>query len=257
MIGKCKLCLRDGVDLQQSHFLPAGIYRILRDDGVENPNPWVITQTTEFQTSAQMKARLLCPDCEQRLSKNGEQWVLSHCLQRDGTFPFATVLASRTPVASDSNSKVYHACDIPEINISAVAYFAMSIFWRGAIYPWNQDGGIPVKLGPFEESFRRYLIGDEDFPSHCSLFFTVREGKAFDRLTYAPIGERKDGVHVYKFPMPGFGFSIAVSKNLPAVFRRTCFVRGNGNPVTVTSLIEQSLEMDARKMRSKHIPKRW
>ena len=50
-IGKCKLCLLDGMDLQESHFLSAGIYRLLRGDGEPNPNPWVIMEKAAFQTS--------------------------------------------------------------------------------------------------------------------------------------------------------------------------------------------------------------
>ena len=44
-----------------------------------------------------MTAPLLCQDCEQRLSKNGERWVLSHCLKRNGSFPLAEMLAARKP----------------------------------------------------------------------------------------------------------------------------------------------------------------
>src|SRR5277367_373103 len=71
-IGKCKLCLREGVSIQRSHFLPAGVYRILRDDQAKNPNPWLLTEKAAYQTSWQMKAWLLCRDCEQLLSKKGE-----------------------------------------------------------------------------------------------------------------------------------------------------------------------------------------
>jgi hypothetical protein len=71
--GKCKLCLLNGMDLQESHFVSAGIYRLLRGDGEANPNPWVIMEKAAFQTSKQQKAPLLCSDCEQRLSRNGEK----------------------------------------------------------------------------------------------------------------------------------------------------------------------------------------
>ena len=86
MIGQCRLCLRSNVQLRDSHFLTAGIYRILRDENDANRNPWLLTGKTAVQTSRQLKARLLCGDCEQRFSKNGENWVLRHCLQRDGSF---------------------------------------------------------------------------------------------------------------------------------------------------------------------------
>lgn len=247
---QCKLCLRYVTSLEESHFLSAGIYRILRDENEKNPNPWLLTGKTAVQTSRQMKARLLCRDCEQRFSKFGEDWVLKHCLRKDGSFPLASILASRTPdVHSDTNpTRIYHASRIPEINIPALAYFAASIFWRGSIHPWNDDGSIPVRLGPFQEQFRQYLMGLQAFPKDCSLWVVVREGKEIDRLTYAPIGERKGNFHVYKFPMPGLAFSLVVSKNIPANYRERCLVHGPGNPVVLTTLIDKLLVDDAVKM---------
>ena len=251
MKGKCKLCLRDDVDLQNSHFLPAGIYRILRDDAEKSPHPWVLTKKTAVQSAKQMKAWLLCTDCEQRLSANGEDWVLRNCLKKDGRFPLASILASKTPEASsdETNTKVYHASDVPEISVSALCYFAASIYWRGSIFPWNEDGTHPVSLGPYEEAFRRYLMGLADFPKDCSLLFIVRGGKTFNRITATPTGQRIKGCHVYNFPMPGFAFSLTVSKNRPDVYRRCCFVRGNGNPIMVSDKVDDWLLKTAVKMK--------
>lgn len=250
MTQQCKLCLQHAASLEDSHFLSAGIYRILRDDNEKNPNPWLLTKKTAVQTSRQMTARLLCRDCEQRISKFGENWVLAHCLHKDHSFPLASILASRTPDASSAKTttRLYYAAKIPEIDISALAYFATSIFWRGSIHPWNDDRSIPVRLGPFQEQFRQYLLGLLPFPKDCSLSVVVREGKEIDRLTYAPIGKREGDFHVYKFPMPGLGFSMVVSKNVPQNYREKCFVHGSGNPIVVTTLIEEFLMADAVKM---------
>lgn len=250
MKGKCKLCLRDGMDLQQSHFVPAAIYRILRSENAKNPNPLLLTKTAVYQTSRQMKAWLLCRDCEQLFSRKGENWVLRRCLQADRSFPLASILAARQPdISSPGNpTKVYYASQIAEIDITALSYFAASMFWRGSIHPWNSDGSFPVKLGPFQESFRRYLIGLEEFPQPCALWIMVREGNRIDRLTYAPFGQRKGSFHVYKFPIPGLGFSLTVSKKLPALYREMCFVHGNNNPILVTRILEEMLEADAAKL---------
>jgi hypothetical protein len=248
---QCKLCLRHVPRLEKSHFLPAGVYRILRDDGEKNPNPWQLTRTNSVQTSWQMKAPLLCFDCEQRLCKHGEAWVLAHCLKKNGAFPLASILAGRsTALASDeTTTRIYHAFGIPEININAISYFAASMFWRGSIHPWNEDGTCPVSLGPFQEQFRQYLMELQPFPKDCALWVAVRQEKEIDRLTYAPFGERQGNIHVYKFPIPGLAFLTAVSKNIPSNFRDRCFVHGHGNPLIVTELLENLLIADAAKMR--------
>jgi hypothetical protein len=218
---QCKLCLRPVARLEDSHFLSKGIYRILRDDSEKNPNPWVLTRRKAVQSSRQKKARLLCWGCEQRFSRSGEDWVLKHCLLKDGGFPLASFLASRTPdlSAPPNPTRIYYASGIPEINIPALAYFAASIFWRASIHPWNDEGSIPVGLGPFQEQFRQYLMGLQVFPKNCSLWVAVREGKEIGRLTYSPIGERRGSFHVYKFPMPGLAFTLVVSKNIPSNYR--------------------------------------
>ena len=96
MSGRCKLCLQD-LNLRDSHYLPAGIYKILRDVKEKNPNPWTLTAKIAVQTSRQMTARLLCCKCEQRLSKDGENWVLRHCPRNDGSSSLAYNLNSRAP----------------------------------------------------------------------------------------------------------------------------------------------------------------
>jgi hypothetical protein len=241
----CKLCLQIVDKLEDSHFLSAGIYRRLRDEHSVNPNPVLVTPTGVLPTSKQAKAHLLCRECEQLLSKQGESWVLANCLQADGRFPLATALAARTPDVSspETPTRLYYAAGFPKVNISALTYFAASIFWRGAIHPWCSDGTVPVPLGSlFQEELRKYLIGLQPFPHECfSLLAIVREGKAIDRLTYFPAGNRIGMCHSYRFPMPGFCFMLFVGKHIPTEISEKCFVAGNGNPLVVTSVLEPRL----------------
>jgi hypothetical protein len=124
MKRKCRLCLNEGAQLQSSHFLPAAIYRSMRGDPNKgNPNLWEVTPNRARQTSRQTKALLLCRECEQRFSKNGEPWVFIYGLKSDGTSPLAATLASHVPYAqnpSTSTTKVFRAAEIPEIDISAL-----------------------------------------------------------------------------------------------------------------------------------------
>jgi hypothetical protein len=182
------------------------------------------------------------------LDKYGENWVFRHCLQGGDSFPLASILASRSPdLSSDTNStKIYYSSRIPEINISALAYFAASIYWRGAVYPWNDDGSIPVKLGPFQEQYRQYLLDSDltGFPDNSTLVVMVREGKETDRITYAPTSKRMGNCHVHNFSMPGLGFTLVIGKNIPTNYRLMCIVRGSENPIFLTKVIEKPI-MDA------------
>lgn len=175
--GKCKLCLQEGIELRVSHGVPVGVYRILRDDNAKNPNPWLVSEQGAVQTSKQLTAPLLCYDCEQRLSTDGENWVLANCLKKDGRFRLASILSSRTAdVSSPANpTRVYWATNIPEIDRSALAYFAASIFWRGSIYGWNHDSVWSKNSSAFMEIIGRQRFSDLVVFPPTHRFFRIRE----------------------------------------------------------------------------------
>jgi hypothetical protein len=244
MLGTCKLCLTLGVELQDSHYLPKAVYRQLRDQGVANGHPWTITDDKSFQTSAQLRAHLLCSACEERLNVNGENWVLRHFLKADDQFLLADILARYDPITrmDDRNAtKVYLGGQIPDIDVKALAYFAASVFWRGSLHGW--DGGpIPVPLGPYGEQFRRFLLGEQEFPKEAALLVTIREGGDVSRLTHAPVSERHGMASLLRFTIPGLAFAMMISRRLPPKVREYCFVHRDGNPLSSTPLIEQLLQ---------------
>jgi hypothetical protein len=246
MNGQCKLCLKRNVELQRSHFIPAAAFKLLMDDGWKNPRPFLINNKTVVQTNYQPTARLLCRACEQLFHKNGESWFFKHCLRKT-TFLIQEILAGHTPVATDSyDTDVFHAEQIPQISIPALAYFAASIFWRGAIHPWVENTICPVKFGPYEESFRRYLNGESEFPHNAYLQVAVMKGRGqYDRYTSEPCGQRKDFGHMFKFTLGGMSFRLQVGKNVPDFLRRLCFVRGPGNTIISTTLLDKWIEEEA------------
>jgi hypothetical protein len=244
ILGKCKLCLRENAPLQESHSLSSAIYRSMRGNPTGgNPNPYVITHHSAKQTSKQQTAPMLCSDCEQRLSRNGESWVFANGLKADRSFPLKSVLDSRVPDVHEPNhpTKIFYGAGIPEVNVAALTYFAASMFWRFSAHPWKTDGGYSVKLGPFEDQFRQYLLGQASFPGDAVLWVTVRDTSPISHLTYIPTGERIGNMHAHRFPMPGFAFTLYVGKNVPLEYRNLCFVRGPGNPICQSSIIEPHL----------------
>src|ERR1019366_2117069 len=99
-LGFCALCLQTK-QLRDSHLLPAGVLRLLRDDSLKNPNPFVMSLDYVGQTSCQAKQYLLCQDCEQRLSREGENWTIKHCYhESDRSFPLRDLLKGETPILS-------------------------------------------------------------------------------------------------------------------------------------------------------------
>jgi hypothetical protein len=235
-----------------SHYLSKGIYKRLRSEDAKNPHPVLITRSKTIQKSTQLKRHLFCGACEDRLNSGSEAWVLKHCLQADGTFPLRDILSRRHPdlQAPGTPTKVYASARISEISIAEIAYFAASIFWRGTVYGWNEDGSVPIDLGPFGERFRRYLLGEEPFPEGATLWVMVREKGGVQQLTFTPLQERVNGLYTCKFPMPGLAFLLIVSKNTPTNYRSMCFVHAPGNPIFLTSALEPLLLNEALKLLS-------
>ena len=252
-IGICALCLHSDVELQCSHYIPAGIYRLCRTaDEPGNPSPLFVARGVVVQTDYQKKAYLLCHDCEQRFNKLGERWIFANGIQQqmptfgpftvdEKTFPLLAKLQRLRPSHSGFGVRVFRSGQVDLAAREALAYFAASMFWRGSVPQWGENGTSPVRLGPYKETFRRYLHGESDFPKDAALTVTVREPGMIWKHTHQPISTRADGAHVHKFVMPGFVFQMWVGQNLADWIREGCFVRGVGRPLMVGSHLEQGI----------------
>ncbi len=244
MIGTCKLCQRECVELQRSHLLSAAVYRILREEnGTSNPNPVQITPEGRVQSSKQQRAHLLCRSCEAILSRQGEDWIFRNTMKNDGSFPLSDLLRTYKPSVGtlEGHTRLYEANLIPEINAAAITHFAIGIFWKASLYPWNTDKTIPVKLAGYDDAFRRFLLGEAGFPQDAVLTVYVREGGVIDKLTHTPYGSSGPEMSSYQFPIPGFSFMLTLGKNIPQRISQYCFVRGLGRPIVTTVAVEEYL----------------
>jgi len=253
-IGICALCRRSDQELQDSHFLPAGVYRVIRDETQDNPDPLKFNDDAVFQDSKQVSDYLLCRECELRLNKNGEHWFLANCWRKN-RFLIASALDSATVAASSEEIKVYHAAEIPKLNVAALTYFATSMFWRASAHRWKIAGkeGRGIELGPYEEQLRKFLMDETRFPENCVLWVSVPETLTpFVHLSLTPYGGRKGGYHFYKLIVLGIGFHLLVGARIPLEARAMCFVSGAGNPIYRTDMLERGIIQDVHHKFSLH-----
>ena len=176
--------------------------------------------------------------------------MLTNGLRADGSFKLADLLNEKAVFIEDvrNNWKMFRSEDLPEVNVLALVYFAASMFWRMSVYPWNDDGTYPVKLGKYEEQFRQYLLGERAFPNNAYLWVMVRQGGELDKFVHSPISEKRDGLWVHRFPMPGFVFSMCVGSQVPAPVQTACIVHGQEKPIIMGSALEPILFRLAVKM---------
>ena len=156
--------------LKDSHFLPAALFRLVRDKSAtgREANPVIISKERAEHSQLQMHTYLLCAVCEDRFNKNGESWVLSQCFRYGEGFKLRDSILRASPLRKfPSREYVYSAQNIADCDISQLAYFASSVLWRGSIERWwhgKRELVLP-KLGKrYDEQFRQYLLGTMSFP---------------------------------------------------------------------------------------------
>ena len=216
--GTCRLCGRQRT-LKDSHLLPASLYEIIRQD---SGHPVAIQDGIAVQTSKQLSARLLCAECEQTLNRRGENWVLRNCYRGNGVFPLAKLLADELSAQGSISPNVYRLNEGTAIDVENLTYFGASVFWRAAARSWAFLRGEPVRLslGPYEERFRRFLLGGSSFPAGVCLVVILNTDTTYECNLYPPQElERGDTYRYYQFKIPGLFFQAVVGSKIPRELR--------------------------------------
>lgn len=184
--GVCALC-GQLAKLHESHFLPKGLYRLLRHSNTKNENPGLISARVCIQKSFQMTQPLLCSACERRFSDNGESYVLPLLKQRT-TFPLLDKLKLSPPIYTTPENAAF-TCQSVSVDGEKIAYLGLSILWRAAVRLWRTFDGelISVKLdAPFQESIRRYLVGETPCPLDVSVIATIATDFVSQNICFVP-----------------------------------------------------------------------
>lgn len=238
----CKLCKQDR-ELRDSHFLPAAVYAQLRNPADQNPNPVLITKNVSLTTSKQIKDYVLCAECEERLSKFGETWVLANMARPEG-FPIQEALTATKPIESNESFACYTGAAIPAVNVDALVYFALSIFWRASAHIWRNLSGYMegIELGPFEETIRRFLLGDK-FPVDTVILVSVWPTKDVLPAAYTPRRGKAPGCHCFNFLIPGLEFKLMAGKGIPDDLRAMCSHASPGKLIyAAMSVVSDTME---------------
>jgi hypothetical protein len=220
-IGTCRLCLTPGVELQDSHLMPAGVYTLVRGT---DANPILVSRTTSIATSRQVRAHLLCADCEERFNKRGEDWTLRNCWHSPVEFPLYEALCASKAIAETADVRIYLARDVPELKIENFVYFGASVFWRAAAHRWSKTPGDHIELGRYESSLRRFLLDEQSFPDRMVLVVMLSASKdeQTNRIMSLPWLAGRSPFHKFRFDIPGITFWLFAGQQIPPECVRTC-----------------------------------
>jgi hypothetical protein len=209
---------------------------------LRNPNPILITPELALQTSAQFQDTLLCGECEQRFSRRGETWVLANMAQGEGRFPLYEALEQVKPFLQREDMTYYRGRDVPNADVDALAYFGISVFWRGAAHVWRHETGLvsTLTLGPYEEGLRLFLMDEAPFPDNVALTVTVWPSRDPLPTAYTPYGHRRRGFGHYLFYIPGIEFDLWVGRAIPENIRNSCILMGPERVIMTGPAVERN-----------------
>lgn len=221
----CRLCGLSDLPLLDSHYLPAGLYRIAGSQST-NPNPVFVSASIAVSTSKQVSEHLLCERCEKRFNQGGETWVQANCWRDEKTFALRDNLLAAGAAIPNPEVTVFEGAKILTAEPRKLAYFAASVFWRGAAHRWTiqQKPADPLPLGPYTESLRNYLLGGE-WPKRAALLVFVSAGmEQFRNVTIAfpHLRFRGDGFRLYAFTVPGLTFYLFLGGGIPSGIMHYC-----------------------------------
>lgn len=183
----------------------------------------------------EIKAHLLCGDCEQRFNRNGENEVLRWLAAKAkaGTSPLQKKLREVTPVFRDTppSGDCYFASSLG-IDAEKFAYFGLSLLWRAAVHSWPLAPGrssTRLELGAYEEPLRRYLVGNAPFPDNIHVMITVCTDIKSQKFWAPP--QEGDIRGMYVAPVLGMAYRFWLGHVIPPGINQVIFYPSDGRPI--------------------------
>ena len=145
MSGICALCQQQAA-LAKSHLLPAGLFKAIAQTYAPYDFAPVMIDTakgTALQTNLQVRKSLLCENCEQLFSRNGENHVIANCYRKNGEFKLRDAIKNQRPTHIVKDRAVFFGDQLgAEFRAGAYQYFLISVLWRTSVTQWPGVTGV-------------------------------------------------------------------------------------------------------------------
>lgn len=234
-IQKCPMCL-ETKNVVSSHLIPAKVYKYLHAPGTQ---PIAISSKVVMATGRQLQDDLLCLECEDRLNKGGEMWLLPLFATYEGSFPFYDLLTKVAPEARYPEGTIYFAAKNPAIEVDKLVHFGMAMFFKAAVHSWEGKKKEPlIELGPYLESVRAFLMGQTGFPERMTLTVGVLPPPVKAISCAYPYRGSNTTCHNYLFYISGIEFALAVGNQIDLTARQACFASNPQHPIIVLDYSE-------------------
>lgn len=213
-LGQCGLCL-EHKELRNSHLMPKALYKKLK--GAFDGDDLVLNQShdkSSIYSDFQITSHFLCSECELRFSRLGENAVVSECHAGADKFQLLKRLKNAKQFASIRGEYWFNPIQNDFPNTDSYLYFAASIIWRASAWPMAKNSNQKSLGSHYQEEFRRYLLGEQEFPSNAYLAVYVDTDEDIIPKVSFPTSSKKLGYHHHIFYIPGVKFSLVVGENV-------------------------------------------
>jgi hypothetical protein len=229
--GTCKLCAQANKDLRVSHFMPRSLYSHCWIDEYE---PVHFSRDVMFPSNRQTTHPLICGDCEQHLSREGENWVLPLLPKLGGPFSLRDRLMKQPPIYQDGQKALYATANNPEIDVQKLIHFAVGVFFKASVHSWASDRTEPhIDLGADADVLRLFLLGQAGLPKHIALCVTIDSSSVILQAMIDPWrGSNLDYEH-YFFYVPGMVAQLLIGDGVQESMMRNCINCNGIRPVLV------------------------
>jgi hypothetical protein len=192
---------------------------------------------------------LLCSECEQRFSRNGEAYVIPK-LSKGNTFPLLDALKAAVPAVKTPQWTAFRG-DQVGLETEKMAYFALSLLWRASVHEWQTLRGQTTSVvidEPFKEDLRRYLLGETGFPTDTVVVATVATDKISQETFFVPNRITKNPMIAYGLMNKGLYFRVFFGSDLPREMRPMCCASGAEKFIFMRDCEDNLLEAFGRLM---------
>ncbi|UZJ58949.1 hypothetical protein OKW98_20585 [Pseudomonas sp. KU26590] len=187
----------------------------------------------------QISSFLLCVNCEDLFSKNGEK-AMGNLWATHTEFPLLDMLEQQAHIVTGKKISIYDSSKIDKKIRDALFYFAVSIFWRAQVWDWGRQTDTYKKaLGvKYELAFRRFLLGVAGL-ADVRLMVILNNSATLNGIISIPYAGKTKGCYVHNFDLLGIKFSLIVGGHPPAVLK-TAFNQFNSEVIFLSSDFEYS-----------------
>lgn len=221
VVGKCPLCLKRR-KLCKSHYLGRTLHDLSRDSW---GHPVVMTPKLITATPKQVWAHLLCQSCERLFNDRGEKPVQA-LFNGKASFPLLDRMSVAMAIKTEPTVVTYSG-SATGIDTDALAYYALSILWKGSVHNWTTLKGqnSSVNLGVHQERIRRYLIGDAGFPEGVYVIVAACTDVGSQGMVFAPSLVDHEMYPMHSLLVRGIWFHIVLTDKPSPELDGLCCVR--------------------------------